>query len=339
MPAQMDALGAFTHLTENIPSWIDRLAELSAHTAAKHAEYAEAYRRHVSVRPRRRKNSSVCSIRTEDLRSSAPETETRPQSSAAATNTTVTTPNTSQHEANVNPRKRGAEDAPCMEARDRDLLVSTRNNLIIHYDGHTQHVLEEMVRHIGTARNNIRKGRMTQLPLPGYRSKMLDRSARMNSLAPSLSPSESGEDDVLSSIRKARTRGPPVPRAPEMPRESPFDMAEKQLELVHGVCETAAYQFLRSGDCSTELSSVEGKFKSLLDLATNEVRRLKAEQPQEPTVEEDETEAPTMEPATTTIEVDRQSLSKMDTIEVDDSAQSVESIDLTAFRANRLRRG
>ncbi|PYH34785.1 uncharacterized protein BO87DRAFT_376131 [Aspergillus neoniger CBS 115656] len=333
MPAQMDALGAFTHLTENIPSWIDRLAELSAHTAAKHAEYAEAYRRHVTVRPRRRKNSSVCSIQTEDLRSSAPETETGPQSSAAETHTTVTTPNTSQHQANVNPRKRGAEDAPSMDARDRNPLVSTRNNLIIHYDGHTQHVLEEMVRHIGTARNNIRKGRMSQLPLPGYRSKMLDRSARMNSLAPSLSPSESGEDDVLSSIRKARNRGPPVPRAQDMPKESAFDMAEKQLEVVHGVCETAAYQFLRSGDCSTELTSVEGKFKSLLDLATNEVRRLKAEQPEEPTVE-DETEAS----AATTIEVDRQSLTKMDTIEVDDDAQSAESIDLTAFRANRLRR-
>ncbi|RDH27561.1 hypothetical protein BDQ94DRAFT_112504 [Aspergillus welwitschiae] len=337
MLAQMDALGAFTHLTENIPSWIDGLAELSAYTAAKHAEYAEAYRRHVTVRPRRRKNSSVGSIRNKDLHSSAPETETRPQSSAAAIHTTVTTPDTSQHQANVNPRKRGAEDAPSMEARDRDPLVSTRSNLTIHYDGHTQHVLEEMVCHIGTARNNIRKGRMSQLPLPGYRSKMLDRSSRMNSLAPSLSPLDSGKDDVLSSIRRARNRGPPMPRAREISKESPFDMAEKQLELAHGVCETAAYQFLRSGDCSTDLTSVEGKFKSLLDLATNEVRRLKAVQPEDQTVEEDKRKIPIVESAATTIEADRQSLSKMDTIEVDDSAQSVESIDLTAFRIKRLR--
>ncbi|OOF91427.1 hypothetical protein ASPCADRAFT_211237 [Aspergillus carbonarius ITEM 5010] len=334
MPAgqQMDALGAFAYLSENIPSWLSRLSDLSTHTAAKHAEYAEAYKRHITVRPRRRKNSSICSIRTEDLRSSAPDTETRPQSSAAETRTTVTTPNTSQHQPNVNPRKRGAEETPTLDGSDQDPLVSTRNNLIIHYDGHTQKVLEEMVRNIGTARNNIRKGRMAQLPVSGYRNKMPDRSARINSLADSLSSSESCEDDVLSSIRKARNQGPPGPRAR---KHSPFDAAEKQLELVHGMCETAAYHFLRSGDCSADLASVEAKFRSLLDLATNEVRRLKAEQPEVPVVQE---ESPTMTPTATTIEADRQSLSKIDAIEVDDGTESVESIDLTAFRANRLRR-
>ncbi|PWY93912.1 hypothetical protein BO94DRAFT_458480 [Aspergillus sclerotioniger CBS 115572] len=334
MPAgqQIDALAAFTYLSDNIPAWLGRLSELSTHTTAKNAEYAEAYKRHVAVRPRRRKNSSICSIRTEDLRSSAPDTETRPQSSAAETRTTVTTPNTSQHQANVNPRKRGAEEAPTLDGSDQGPFVSTRNNLIIHYDGHTQKVLEEMVRNIGTARNNIRKGRMASLPVSGYRNKMLDRSARLNSLAGSLTSSESSEDDVLSSIRKARNQGPPGPRARE---HSPFDAAEKQLELVHEVCETAAYHFLRSGDCSADLASVEGKFKGLLDLATNEVRRLKAEQPEVPVVQE---ETPTMTPTGTTIEADRQSLSKIDIIEVDDGTESVESIDLTAFRANRRRR-
>ncbi|PYI11914.1 hypothetical protein BO78DRAFT_392599 [Aspergillus sclerotiicarbonarius CBS 121057] len=334
MPAGlMDALGAFTYLSENIPSWISRLSELSTHTAAKHAEYAEAYKRHVAVRPRRRRNSSVCSIRTEDLRSSAPDTETRPQSSAAETRTTVTTPNTSQHQSNVNPRKRGAEEGPTLDGSDRSPYASTRNNLIIHYDGHTQKVLEEMVRNIGTARNNIRKGRMAQLPMSGYRNKMLDRSTRMDSLASSLSSSESSENDVLSSIRKARNQGPPRPRARE---HSPFDTAEKQLEVVHGMCETAAYHFLRSGDCSSDLANVEGKFKSLLDMATNEVRRLKAEQPEVPAAQE---ETPTTaSTATTTMEADRQSLSKIGTIEVDDGTESMESIDLTAFRVNRLRR-
>ncbi|RAK96076.1 uncharacterized protein BO80DRAFT_429449 [Aspergillus ibericus CBS 121593] len=328
----MNALGAFTHLSENIPSWISRLAELSTHTAAKHAEYAEAYKRHVAVRPRRRKNSSICSIRPDDLRSSAPDTDIQPQSSAAETRTTVTTPNTSQHQSNVNPRKRGAEEAPSLDGSDESPYVSTRNNLIIHYDGHTQKVLEEMVRNIGTARNNIRKGRMAQLPMAGYRNKMLDRSTGMNNLASSLSSSDSSENDVLSSIRKARNQGPPGPRARE---HSPFDTAEKQLELVHGMCETAAYHFLRSGDCSADLASVEGEFKNLLDLATNEVGRLKAEQQEAPAAQE---ETPITAPTATTIEADRQSLSKIDTIEVDDGTDSVESIDLTAFRVNRLRR-
>ncbi|RAL12871.1 uncharacterized protein BO97DRAFT_343696 [Aspergillus homomorphus CBS 101889] len=336
----MDALGAFSFLSDNVPTWIGQLSDLAAHTAAKHTEYANAYKRHAALRTRRRKNSSVCSIHTDDL--TLPSTATLSPSSAAEARegTALTTPNTSQTPSNSNPRKRGAEDALSVDSNEQGIFVSTRHNLIIEYDGHTQKVLEEMVRNIGTARNNIRKGKMSQLRTAGYRSAVLIRSSRMSPLAASLASPGATEDDVLSSIRKARTQGPPTPRTAAPPQPSPLDMAEKQLELAHVQCETAAYHFLRSGECSAELASVEQKLKGLLDLATQEVRRLKTERPETPTVQEEKPPAVAPQPAmaTTTIDGDRHSMTKMDTIEVDDGSESSESIDLTVFRANRIRR-
>ncbi|PYI20522.1 hypothetical protein BO86DRAFT_389729 [Aspergillus japonicus CBS 114.51] len=338
---QMDALGAFSYLSNNAPTWIGQLSDLANHTAAKHAEYANAYKRHAAQRIRRRRNSSICSIRTDDLNSTLSNTESPTLSSgpAAREGTAITTPNTSQNQPNSNPRKRGADEAPSVDSSDGDIFVSTRHNLIIEYDGHTQKTLEEMVRNIGTARNNIRKGKLAQLRTPGYRSAMLSRGPRMSPITASLASPISTEDDLLASIRNARRQAPPAPRAPAASQASPFDDAEKQLEVVHGLCETAAYHFLRAGDCAAELSTVKQKLQSLLDLATREVHRLKAEQPHGAEMPEKKVPTPEPLPAPTKTTTDGgHSVTKMDTIEVDDGSDSVESIDLTVFRSSRIRR-
>ncbi|ODM17853.1 hypothetical protein SI65_06641 [Aspergillus cristatus] len=338
MPAgPMDALGAFSYLSDNLPTWITRVTDLTAHTAAKNAEYAEAYKKHATTagKPRRRrKNSSVCSIRTEELFPSTQIPNAPTPSNVADQNQNPATNDSTcaLNESTENSRKRGTDhdDAPSFEDPTAS-LVSTRHNLIIHYDGHTQKVLEDIVRNIATARNNIRRGRMAQLPRMGFRAGM-----------PSI-PGRGPPDAVLSSIRSARNRGLPGPQK----ETSAFDLADKQLEVAHGLCESAACQFLRSGDCKSELSSVNEKFKLLLNISGVEVRRLKEEQeraPPEPEKEETAiepqlpTSIPAIEPseklkpaspneaATGAIEVD------------DDTSASMEPIDLRAFRANRMAR-
>ncbi|KAH8425516.1 uncharacterized protein LDX57_003267 [Aspergillus melleus] len=326
MPAgPMDALGAFSHLSENLPQWITRLSELATYTAAKHAEYAEDFKKHAVVRPRRRKNSSIYSIRTDECVQDGP-------TPAAADSKNI---------ASRIPRKRGTDEAS-IEDDDRYSYVSPRHNLIIQYDGHTQKSLEEMVRHIGTARNNIRRGRMSQLPLAGFSSGAgsFGRSARRNE-APRLmsSTADASEDQLLSNIRSARARNPPGPSSMTnpTPKDSSFDIAEKHLEIAHSMCETAAYQVLRSGDCSSQLGSVEDKFKSLLDLANKEVKRLKAEQSNTESEDEAEAEAEELAPVEPIKTEDRPPAFSGE-IEVDDGSASVESLDLTTFRATRLRR-
>ncbi|PLB47166.1 hypothetical protein P170DRAFT_363686 [Aspergillus steynii IBT 23096] len=324
MPAgPMDALGAFSHLSENLPQWITRLSELATYTAAKRAEYAEDFRKHAVAKPRRRKNSSICSIRTDEC---VPDGPTQLAGDSKPISSRI-------------PRKRSTDEASIdNEDDDRYSYVHPRHNLIIQYDGHTQKSLEEMVRYIGTARNNIRRGRMSQLPLGGFRSRAAFGRGGRRSEDPRLTPSavDTPEDQLLSNIRSARARNMPgAPSAPT-PKDSSFDLAEKHLEIAHSMCETAAYQFLRSGDCSTQLSNVEDKFKHLLDIANKEVTRLQAEQSNSPSEEDTDAEeelAP-VEP----VKTEDKPPAYSGEIEVDDGTASVESLDLTAFRASRLRR-
>ncbi|KAE8376877.1 hypothetical protein BDV26DRAFT_224531 [Aspergillus bertholletiae] len=331
----MDALGAFSYLNDNLPTWINRISDLATHTAAKHAEYAEAYK-NLGVppgRPRRRKNSSVCSIRTDELRhavaQSPPVLDAPIQKDPETPQPASENPSTS----NPNPRKRGTDEALSF-ASEESPFVSTRYNLVIHYDGETQKSLEEIVRVMGTARNNIRKGKMSQIG--AMRSSALNRSPRMSN-SPLLPPAgEESDDQLLSQVRSTRNRGPSPQAAPVMAKNSPFDMADRQLELAHSLCETAAYQFLRVGDCSEELQGVLDKFKALLELSAGEVRRLTEEQEKERAAKEKV--APQIESVQLTVSPtsNKPSMSDIGAIEVDDGTESEESIDLSAFRARRM---
>ncbi|KAL4794566.1 hypothetical protein BDV19DRAFT_364817 [Aspergillus venezuelensis] len=323
MPTQMDALGAFSFLSDNLPTWSTQLSDLTAHTAAKQAEFAEAYKKHsaTSTKPRKRRNSSVCSIQTD---SSGSQGGIR--------------------------RRRGSENGDSSSfdsSRNGPAIISTRNSLIIHYDGYTQRTLEELVRNIGTARNNLRKGKMAQLPLAGgLRGAPTPRSA-----ARALLPTLESEDDILASVRSARTRGPsPVRPANPTARQSPFDLADKNLELAHSFCETAAFSFLRAGGCAQELGSVKERFDVLHKLAKEEVSLLTKEKEKEQEKakefeeEAQEHKSTPAKPDTTTITATtepnslKRPASSEGPIEVDDEQGSVESIDLTVFRVGRMRR-
>ena len=353
----MDALGAFSHLQTNLPAWITRVSELASHTSAKHAEYAEAYRRHAAFKPRRRKNSSVCSIHTDDL---VPIAQQKGPSAADVEAVTTSTKDKDHRTPSQQAgRKRGLEDPPSIESTDRNAFVSTRHNVIIEYDGHTQQVLEEVVRNIGFARNHIRRSKMSMLPRTGLRSGLLNRTAALTNRSITAG-SDSSQPAALSCVRSTRTGGNLVGvSGSSSPRkESPFDFADKQLELAHGLCETAAYEVLRSGDCGTELDGVEEKFKMLLEMANGEVTRLTEEKKQqeeekkqqsEQQPEAAEEEAPAQAPLTSSAarlaRISAITSSKPSTaatsggaIEVDDaSSASAESIDLSAFRSSRNR--
>lgn len=350
--ASMDALGAFSHLQNNLPSWITRVSELAAHTSAKHAEYTAAYRKHTTYKPRRRRNSSVCSIHTNDFIPIAQQQG--PTSEAIEAATTTTSENDAPAPVQTAGRKRGTDEAPSIDSSERYAFVSIRHNVIIEYDGHTQTALEEIVRDIGIARNNIRRGKMGMMPRGGLRSALLNKTSVGGG-----QPGENGSPlSSLSYVRSTRTGGGVVGATGSsgIRKESPFDFADKQLELAHGLCETAAYQVLRSGDCGTELDGVEEKFKMLLEMANNEVKRLEEEKKQqeeeakaqsEAQSESVEEDAPAKPPLTPTaarlarlaaLAASKPTTTAVGTIEVDDASSiSAESIDLSAFRSSRIR--
>ncbi|KAJ6019673.1 hypothetical protein N7499_009361 [Penicillium canescens] len=342
--ASMDALVAFTHMKDNLPAWITRVSELAAHTHTKHNEYSAAYRRHANFKPRRRKHSSVCSIHTDDLVPIAQRKEPSPEPPAAVTPSD--TPDAGQRSG----RKRPSDEAPSVESNEEYAFVSTRHNVIIEYDGHTQKTLEAIVRDIGVARNNMRRAKMAMMPRTGIRAGILNRGPNLD--MPSTASTQASSP--LSCIRSTRTAPGVVgvSGSTVLRKESPFDYADKQLELAHSLCETAAYQVLRSGDCGTELDGVEEKFKMLLEAAINEVDRIMAEKKQQEDLEAQQADgtakdAPPKPPPTPSaarlarvaaIASSKPSTTTADAIEVDDnSSLSAESIDLSAFRSSRIR--
>ncbi|KAJ5832774.1 hypothetical protein N7474_001085 [Penicillium riverlandense] len=346
----MDALGAFTYLTNNLPAWVARVAELADHTSAKHAEFAETYRRHTTGKTRRRKNSSICSIHTDDnMIPIAERASPLPEAIEASTNLTTESPESEQQRPQIG-HKRRTDEAPSLDSAERYTFVSTRHNLIIEYDGHTQKSLEEIVQDIGKARNNLRRAKISTMPRTGIRSNLLGKASVINSSAVM---SGKTETTGLSHVRSMRSQpGVVGVRGTSSARQdSPFDYADKQLELAHGLCETAAYQILRSGDCAMELDSVEEKFKMVLDTARNEVERLSEEKKQLSPEEKEEREKEAAQPPPTPSAARMARIaaltaaSKSSTqetgpgaIEVDDNSSiSAESIDISAFRSSRIR--
>lgn len=185
------------------------------------------------------------------------------------------------------------------------------------------------------------------MPRTGLRSGLLSKGM-MNM------PSGLGQAGPLSCVRSTRTTSGVVgiSGTSALRKDSPFDFADKQLELAHALCETAAYQVLRSGDCGTELDGVEEKFKMLLEAAINEVDRIMAEKKQQEEHEQKQQdgtaeEGPPKPPPTPSaarlamvaaIAANKPSMATAGTIEVDDnSSLSAESIDITAFRSTRIR--
>ncbi|CAL5870565.1 uncharacterized protein PFLUO_LOCUS4804 [Penicillium psychrofluorescens] len=345
-----DALGAFTYLTDNLPAWVTRVAELASHTSAKHAEFAETYRRHTSGKTRRRKNSSICSIRTDDNMVPIAE-RASPRLEATETSTNPTTePSESEEQRPRTGLKRRTDEAPSLDSAERYAFVSTRHNLIIEYDGHTQKSLEEIVQDIGKARNHLRRAKISTMPRTGIRSNLLSNASVINSSAVL---SGKTEPTGLARVRSMRTQSGVVGvrGASSVRQDSPFDFADKQLELAHGLCETAAYQILRSGDCAMELDGVEEKFNMVLDAARNEVGRLTDEKKQLSPEEREEREKEAAKPPPTPSSARMARIaaitaaSKSSTqgtgggdIEVDDNSSiSAESIDMAAFRSSRIR--
>lgn len=53
-----------------------------------------------------------------------------------------------------------------------------------------------------------------------------------------------------------------------------YDTIDQGLEVSQSLCEHGARQFLRDGDCSTEISGIKSKLKEVTALATAEAQKL-----------------------------------------------------------------
>jgi len=145
--------------------------------------------------------------------------------------------------------------------------------VMVRYDGNVQKQLETMIRNIGTGRNLLRKGKM---------------AARVQALAElhGSDDDESEEDEFEAKIHYRHRTGLSTMRSraalragfgasPNIPvtPEALFDTLNKSLEQAQALCEKAAHQALREGECQKELDGMRKHFEDVLETAAKEVEK------------------------------------------------------------------
>lgn len=270
----MDAVGSFTHLVENIPGWLTQLESLSAYTKEKNAEYVAEYARLVkSIKPKRLKSPSICSIQGSDRSIRIPEAEKAQEFSVDPLEAGT------RHIYAEQVQRKRKPNASLRSGASGPQRFRTKHQVVIYYDSHVQEEFDNMVKAIGIARNNLRKGKNAMVSNRGFRLPTL--SKRYDNLTSpslenirSLSKYRAGNMSPHGSKFSLRTSASP----PQDEDEAAFLNSDKVLEQVQALYETAAHQFLRDGDCQKELQGASTKLKELLDAATAIAETLKTKQ-------------------------------------------------------------
>ena len=274
----MDATTSFVYLTDNLPNWIEDVKTLSTHASKKHAEYVAEYNRRLAhVRLKKERTPSLRSIHTDqgELHKSSPQI-IEPASESMPQPLTV-------NALHISPLEAGNKYLLAQAQRKRKLGSSIRSGasgpqkfrskhmVVIYYDAYLQQQLEILVKSTGAARNNLRKGR-------------LSRSATRGFQLPSLGRDTDNGIRSFDSFKKFPTSSVSVPTDPKTALfnhkptgDAVFIEADKHLEEAQSLCEIAAHQVLRDGDCTIELDDVVAKLESVLELAAATVVRLRDE--------------------------------------------------------------
>lgn len=304
------AMDALKNLTNNIPSWLKRLDDLSGQIDLRQAELAAvaaAEGKSAETRSLRNKGSTESLKPREETESpfSAPaelplgdtiledapakESPTPPTDKQKQPSTTASPPSLSavkqSRDALIAARSRARaqikkrnRSSSLVSAEGAPPAYRTRSMIIVYYDSYVQGFFDELVRFVSSSRNLMRK------------AKMAAKVAQINRLAEvEVSEGDNGEGQLesLPSLRYMNTRrfGPSFARAGFGPagKDQPpdvYDNLDKGLEFVQSMCEHGAHQFLRDGDCNDEISKVQKRLVEVLEMAGKEAERVQREEPE-----------------------------------------------------------
>ncbi|RMZ77705.1 hypothetical protein DV738_g4234, partial [Chaetothyriales sp. CBS 135597] len=256
----MDAESSFAYLNEQLPVWLAQLNELSKYAAAKSEEF-EADESLLVNEPtaKRFKSTSLQSLES----SGSPAAESDPSGLQPDCSSCTTPPpgqNGSASAFSDGQRKRKRTQA----VRSTELCPlqpPRRQKKVVQYDSHVQVQLDCMVKDIGIARNNLRKARNAHQATRGFTLPPLKRKASSGPISSLEDGGPRGKQQGMLAIAKAKqVMSHPTPES-DM---ALFFSADKQLETVQDLYETAAYQFLRNGECMTQLDSAKIRLDGLV---------------------------------------------------------------------------
>jgi len=284
-----DSQKAFVFLKDNIPSWLNDLEDINSKVVESQSTLAQTpiTLAQTPITPGTKsvkKTGSTESIRPNDLLKPVIDTD-------AEKSNNVSPVELSQHAAPGPEGTYQPPPAPPRRKRKTASLLSnhttgqgerpkyrTRSMIVIYYDSRIQNAFEQLVRNISSGRNMLRKGKM---------------AAKMEALAAEINDEEDEEDDVTKEVVVVGTKldmpkkyqppsfgrstfrssrlGPPSVMVGEDDPTSKFDETDKLLEIAQSLCEKAAHQFLRDGDCRDETKDAKEKLQQTYQRSIKEV--------------------------------------------------------------------
>ena len=293
MVPPMDPVTSFTHLTTKIPDWMSQIDKLSTHAAEKHAEFAAEYSRllqNATANPKKVKSASISSIHSTDEK---PADEARLSTSLNVTSQNVDFAEISPFEAGnkyiyAQARRKRKPTSSVRSGASGPQKFRSKQSLVILYDSYMQEQLDTMVKNIASARNNLRKGKMSrslqkglQLPTFGRRFPEIYSPSSEELGLPQINSSKSLPIDPKADAAQTQTST----------NDGYFCQTDKELDAAQQLCETAAHQFLRDGDCKVELDGVKARFAASLALAREALPKFEAEKESEEDQEEARTDS------------------------------------------------
>ncbi|GAB1736571.1 hypothetical protein NU219Hw_g8199t1 [Hortaea werneckii] len=268
------ALKSFEDLLENVPKWIaDIQAILRVSTDRQNEMLFEKQPTEAAPIPAKKKSkpSSLKSFRSnentkqkedEDAKITTPEpTLLRPQ-----------LPHMTDSDALRLAQRKRKTDSVCSGDHSGPSKYRSRSMVVVYYDGDVQKKFEELVKAVGVCRNGIRKGKM---------GAKVDGLSRADSSSSEASSSSSDGEDASFSLHKLgyrSTRAKPVGSAllgHKKDASMVFDKVDGLVDKAQSLCEKAAHQILRDGDCKQELETAMQSFEEAKTQAESEIPALR----------------------------------------------------------------
>lgn len=255
-----DAFACFQDLLKNVPGWIVDLESIVDNATRKQNELLFANQPTVSEKILVRKASKSSSLFSrhskKDEVAGSRKDEIEVQDVKAREETPVPTllrpqlPHLSNSDAlRLSQRKRKTTSAMSGQQSGPSKFRS-KGLVVIYYDGGVQKQFEALVKTISLCRNGIRKAKMN------YK---IDNLARSGSSS-SESGGSGGEETIkgLGTFTYKTTRKTwQEPSSSKEDGTAAFDKVDGLLEKTQALCEQAAHQVLRDGDCTPELAKAK----------------------------------------------------------------------------------
>lgn len=264
-----EALKSFESLLERVPGWIAEIEGiLRASTERQNEllfEKQPAEDAPVVVR-KKSKSSSLKSFRSGESKRGKKQTQA---STPEPTLLRPQIPHMTESDALRLAQRKRKTASVCSGDQSGPAKYRSRSMVVVYYDGDVQKKFEMLVRSLGASRNVIRKGKM---------------SARVDSLSRSGSSSSetsnSGGEDACVQLGKLgyRSTRPKAANGALFGQDESgvaFDRVDGLLEKGQTLCERAAHQVLRDGDCAQELQDAREYFTNAKAAAEGELPALR----------------------------------------------------------------